>query len=127
MATSVRHHRVFRHLVEQRVDRVAALRVSPVIWPVDGRHAQTVHHDDPMRQAVEQPGAVVHVRARLAEEQPLREVAAGQFDLAFLRLIGIAGQRVEAFPVLGRPQQRGCGLNQRSSQSWMSAAVRRRV
>jgi hypothetical protein len=36
-----------------------------------------------------------------AEKYPLREVAAGQFDFTVLRLIGIAGQRVEAFPIFG--------------------------
>ena len=66
------------------------------------RRAQTIHHDHPMRHAIEEPQTVGHVRARLTEEQPLREVgAAGEFDLAFLPLVRIAGQCVEAFAVLG--------------------------
>ena len=60
-----------------------------------------------MRQAVEQPGAVVHVRARLTEEQPLREVAAGQLDLAVFDCLGVARERIEALAVVGAGVTRG--------------------
>src|SRR3546814_6396075 len=61
-----------------------------------GRRAQAIHHDHPMRHAVDEPQAVGHVRAGLAEEQALREIcAAGEFDLALLPLFRVAAQRSE--------------------------------
>ena len=73
-----------------------------------GWRAQAIHHDHPVRHAVEEPQAVGHVRAGLAEEQPLCEVgAAGEFDLALLPLFRVAGQRVEAFPVFGGGAEQG--------------------
>ena len=95
------HHRVLGHLVEQRVDGIAAL--ARFAGDVAGRrrHAQPVHHDDPVRHAVEQPRAVRHVRARLAEEQALREVSAGQLDLAVFDCLGVARERIEALAVVG--------------------------
>ena len=82
------YHGVLGHLVEQRVDRIAALARLAGDVARGGRHAQPVHHDDPVRHAVEHPGAVRHVRARLAEEQALREVPTGQLNLALLGFLG---------------------------------------
>ena len=100
--------RVFRHLVEQRVDRVAALAGFAGDVAGGRRHPQAVDADRTVRQAVEVPQAFGHVGARLAEEQPLREVrAAGQLDLAGLGFIGIARQRVEPLAVgFARAEQR---------------------
>src|SRR3546814_1948445 len=73
-----------------------------------GRRAQAIHHDHPMRHAVEEPQAVGHVRAGLAEEQALREIgAAGEFDLALLPLFRVAAQRIEAFPIFGSGAEQG--------------------
>ena len=62
-----------------------------------------------MRHAVEVPGAVIRVRAWLAEEKPLAEIPpARQLDLAVFCLVGVACQRIEAFAVLDpRAEQRG--------------------
>src|SRR3546814_11834314 len=58
--------------------------------------------------AVEEPQAVGHVRAGLAEEQALREIgAAGEFDLALLPLFRVAAQRIEAFPIFGSGAEQG--------------------
>jgi hypothetical protein len=90
---------VFRHLVEQRVDRIALAGLAGQMCA--GRHAQPVGDQHAVRHAVEVPGAVLHVRAWLAEEQPLAEIPpARQFDLAGLSLVRVARQRVEALPVL---------------------------
>ena len=88
------HHRVLRHLVEQRVHRIAALARLARQMARHGWRAQAIHHDHPMRHAVEEPQGRWHVRTWLAEEQPLREVGRRwQFDLASSPLLGIAGQR----------------------------------
>ena len=102
------HHRVLGHLVEQRVHGIAALARLARQMARHGWRAQAIHHDHPMRHAVEEPQAVGHVRTGLAEEQALREVgAAGEFDLALLPLFRAAGQRVEAFAVFGSGAEQG--------------------
>jgi hypothetical protein len=79
---------------------------------------------------VEIPNPLIYVRARLAEEQALGEVAGGEFEffalvpvsvLVFLPAFlpfGIACQRIKRSrsSAFG-PSRVGCGLNQRSSQS----------
>ncbi|GBC59061.1 hypothetical protein PSNTI_45610 [Stutzerimonas stutzeri] len=102
---------VLGHLVEQRVDGIAFACLAGQV-PCARRHAQAVGDQHAVRQAVEMPGALRHVGARLAEEQPLAEIPpARQFDLAVfagLRTVGVARQRIEALPVFGpRPKQRG--------------------
>ena len=92
-------HRVLGHLVEQGVDRIALARLAREVAG-GGRRAQSVGNHDPVRHAVEVPQPLVHVRARLAKEQPLAEIPpAGLFNLALFRLLGIACQGVEAFAV----------------------------
>ncbi|KWT88516.1 hypothetical protein APY03_3533 [Variovorax sp. WDL1] len=105
------HRRVFGHLVEQRIDRIAFAGLAGQV-PGARRHAQPVGDQHAMRHAVEVPGPLRHVRARLTEEQPLAEIPpARQFNLAGLDLVWIARQRVEALPVLGPgPEQRGMGV-----------------
>ncbi len=77
-----------------------------------GRHAQPVGDQHTVRHAVEVPGAVLHVGAWLAEEQPLAEIPpARQFDLAGLSLVRVARQCVEALPVLCTgPEHRGARI-----------------
>ena len=105
------HQGVLGHLVEQRVDRVPLAGLAGQV-PGAGRHAQPVGDQHAVRHAVEVPGPLRHVRARLPKEQPLAEIPpARQLDLAGLAFLGtvrIARQRVEALPVLHpRPEQRG--------------------
>ncbi len=94
---------VFRHLVEQRVDGIPFAGLAGQVSGA-GRHAQPVGDQHAVRHAVEIPGAVLHVGAWLAEEQPLAEIPpARQLDfagLAFFGAVGVARQRVEALPVL---------------------------
>ena len=105
------HQGVFGYLVEQRVDRIALAGLAGQV-PGARRHAQPVGDQHAVRHAVEVPGPLRHVRARLPKEQPLAEIPpARQLDLAGLAFLGtvrIARQRVEALPVLHpRAEQRG--------------------
>jgi hypothetical protein len=87
------HHRVLGHLVEQRVDRVAALARLAGDMARRGRHAQAVHHDDPMRHAVKEPGAV----------RPRPSVAGRRTGAARSRPLPVR------WPVRSRPPPRSSG------------------
>ena len=102
------HGRVFGHLVEQRVDRIALAGLAGQV-PRARRYAQPVGDQYAVRHPVEVPGALPRIGARLAKEQPLAEIpSARQFDLTGFGLIGVAGQRIEALPVFDAgPKQRG--------------------
>ncbi|GBC59025.1 hypothetical protein PSNTI_45250 [Stutzerimonas stutzeri] len=102
---------VFRHLVEQRVDGIPFAGLAGQVSGA-GRHAQPVGDQHAVRHAIEVPGAMLHVGAWLAEEQPLAEIPpARQLDFAVLGLVGVARHRVEALPVLcTRPKHRGARI-----------------
>ena len=121
MATIVRQRVVSSGIWSNSVLMASPLRVSPVGCPVPRRHAQAVGDQHPRRYAVEMPGALRHVGARLAEEQPLAEIrplASSISPSSPASVLSGSAPAHRSAPVLcPRPSNVGRGLNQRSSQS----------
>src|SRR3546814_13899702 len=90
------HHRVLGPLVEQRVHGIAAFARLARQMARHERRAQAIHHDHPMRPSVEEPQAVGHVRAGLAEDLALRETGAA---------VALAPPPLTIFRVMAQPTQ----------------------
>src|SRR6185437_9580331 len=95
--------RVFRELVKERLDGIAA---GP---PLTGqssqrrRAPQAIEHDRAVRYVIEVPRAMFQVRARLAKEEPLGKVGSTRkLELAGFGLLGIGSEAIEVLRVFGR-------------------------
>src|SRR3546814_13021651 len=88
-------------MVKQGIDRIALAGFASQVSRCR-RRAQTIGDHDSVRQAVEVPQALGHIRARLAEEQSLAEIpTAGQLDVVGFLGWRLSGQLIKARAVLG--------------------------